>query len=288
MAFSNKQIFFSRTSFLLAAVLPMIASLVVLSLAGVGKNIWLTQLMFIGAAFLLGATGRFYDRRMHGIRLAYGVTLLTWIGLSVPLLIQTLAPHRWVPLGPLKLYVAPLILPSFFAACSVFVRERGKIGSIVFVALIGAGMLLAIQPDAFQVLALLAGAAALFWRYRTDFLRSIMTLIIIAVVTGWAFTRPDPLKPVPYVEGVFALALENSVFAGCVVIASALTLIASLYVYARRGVDWLAAVAAYYAILFVGSVAGLTPAPLIGYGAGPWLGYGFMAAVSRWFEPDGA
>lgn len=288
MAFSNKQLFFSRTPFLLAAVLPMIASLVVLSLAGVGKNIWLTQLTFIGAAFLLGATGRFYDRRLDGFRLACGIIFLTWIGLSVPLLIQSLAPHRWVPLGPLKLYVAPLILPSFFAACSVFVRERGKMGAIVFVALIGASMLLAIQPDAFQVLALLAGAAALFLRYRTDFLRSIITLIIIAIMTGWAFTRPDPLEPVPYVEGVFALALQNSVFAGCVVIASALILIVSLYVYARRGADWLVAVAAYYAILFVGSVAGLTPAPLIGYGAGPLLGYGLMAAVSRWFEPDAA
>jgi hypothetical protein len=41
-------------------------------------------------------------------------------------------------------------------------------------------------------------------------------------------------------------------------------------------------VASYYAVLFLCSVAGLTPAPLIGYGAGPLLGFGLMVAMSSW------
>jgi hypothetical protein len=163
---------------------------------------------------------------------------------------------------------------------------RGNLEGIAFTALAGASIVLAIQPDASQVLALLTGSAVLFMRYRSDLLRSTITLVANAIVTAWAFTRPDPLAPVPHVEGVFAIALGRSLFAGFAIIASAFTLISGLYAYSLRGPAWLAAVAAYYAVLFVCSVAGLTPAPLIGYGAGTLLGFGLMAAVSRWVEPD--
>ena len=53
------------------------------------------------------------------------------------------------------------------------------------------------------------------------------------------------------------------------------------------GQPWLSAVAAYHAVLFACSIAGLTPAPLIGYGAGPLLGFGLMVAVAGWAAPRG-
>jgi cell division protein FtsW (lipid II flippase) len=258
---------FSRVPFLQAAAAPLAAGLIVLSLA-----------------LFLGVAGQFLDRWIHGFTTANVIALLALIGIATPLLTHSSAPHRWVPVGALNLYIAPLLLPSFFAACSVYLHKQGKQRAIAFTALIGASVLLAIQPDASQVLALLAGSVTLFRRYRTDLLRSTIASIIIALVTVWAFTRPDPLKPVPHVEGVFALAFEHSLFTGCVVIASAIILIVCLVVYSRQSAAWLAAVAAYYATLFGCSVAGLTPAPLIGYGAGPVLGFGLMAAVSGWIE----
>ncbi len=278
----------SRVPFLLVAAAPLAAGLAVLSFADVGKSIWLMQLLFICIIFLLVVAGQFLDRWIHGFIPAKGIALLTLTGIAAPLLAHSSLPHRWVPLGALKLYVAPLLLPSFFAACSVYFRNRGKTGSIAFTALIGASILLAIQPDASQVLALLAGSVTLFRRYRADLLRSTITSIIMVFVTVWAFTRPDPLEPVPYVEGVFALALGYSFLAGFAVISSAFIFIACLYAYSRRRAAWLAAVAAYYATLFVCSAAGLTPAPLIGYGAGPLLGFGLMAAISGWIEPETA
>lgn len=272
--------------FVPAAVFPLAAGLAVLSFADVGKSIWRMQLLLIGIAFLLVVAGHCLDRWMHGFTPAHAIALLTLMGIAAPLLAQSSVPHRWVQLGPLNLYIAPLLLPSFFAACSVYVQKQGMISAIAFIALTSVSILLAIQPDASQVLALLAGSATLFMRYRTDLLRSTITLIIIALVTVWAFTRPDPLELVPYVEEVFALALRHSLLAGLAVILSAFIFIVCLYTYSRRGAAWLAAVAAYYAMLFVCSVAGLTPAPLIGYGAGPLLGFGFMAAVSPWFAPE--
>lgn len=275
-----------RGRILLGAALPLAAGLAVLSFADVGRSIWRMQLLLIGIALLLAVAGQCLDRRMHGFAPAHAMVFLTLTGIGAPLLIQSSVPHRWIPLGPLHLYIAPLLLPSFFAACSVYARKRGKNSAIAFMALVGVSVLLALHPDASQVLALLAAAAALFGRFRTDLFRSVITLIVIALVAGGAFTRPDPLAPVPYVEGVFALAFEHSLLAGCAVLASALSLIVCLYFHSRRGADWLIAVAAYYATLFAGSAAGLTPAPLIGYGAGPLLGYGFMAAVSLWFDPE--
>ena len=64
-------------------------------------------------------------------------------------------------------------------------------------------------------------------------------------------------------------------------IASAVALVAGLQVHALRGHRWASAVASYYAVLFGCSVMGLTPAPLIGFGAGPWLGFGLLMAVAR-------
>jgi hypothetical protein len=49
-----------------------------------------------------------------------------------------------------------------------------------------------------------------------------------------------------------------------------------------QGFPWLSAVATCYAVLFLCSVAGLTPAPLMGYGADPLLGFGLMVAMSSW------
>lgn len=276
---------FVRAPFLLAAF-PLAASFLVLAFADVGKNTWRLHLLLICAACLLIAAGRFLAHRAHRITPAKGMVLLTLLGVAAPLFISSSGSHRWVQVGPLSLYMAPLLLPSFYAACSAMLRQRGKQEPIAFAALIGTSVLLALQPDASQVLALLAGSAVLLLRYAGALFRTAVTLATIALVAVWAFTRPDPLEPVPHVEGVFALALEHSLLAGLGVIASAFIFVAGLVACSRRGSTGLAAVAAYYAVLYVCSVAGLTPAPLIGYGAGPLLGFGLLAAVSEWIDSE--
>jgi hypothetical protein len=109
-------------------------------------------------------------------------------------------------------------------------------------------------------------------------------LIATALIAGYAFSRPDPLEPVPYVEGVFILAFEHSVAAGLFVLAGAFALVGGLWLRSLRDNAWLAAASGYYAVLFACSVPGLTPAPLVGYGAAPLLGFGLMVAVLRMLE----
>lgn len=276
----------SRSQSLLAAVPPVAASFAVLAIGAVGRGMWLTHLLAICLACVLAVAGSQLIRLARAPSPAAAIILLTVAGVSVPLLRDSPGPNRWALLGPLNLYMAPLLLPSFLAACSVFARKRGNCNMIAFAATLAVSILLAAQPDASQLLALLVGSMVGFLRYRSDTFRSVITFVAIALVMAWTFSRPDPLEPVSYVEGVFVLALGHSLFAGLAVITSAITLVTGLYICSFRGPSWLSAVAAYYAVLFACSVAGLTPAPLIGYGAGPLLGFGLMVAVSQWIEAE--
>lgn len=264
---------------LLAALPPVIASFAVLAIADVSKGVWFIHLLAIALSYLLALTG---NRLLHAARsrqIAFSIIFLTLLGIAAPLLSDSSGPDRWVSLGPLNLYMAPLLLPSFLAACSVYARKDDSHEIFVIVAVLSVTLLLAIQPDASQALALSLGSAVAFLKYKSNTLRSGVTIALATLVTAWSFTRPDPLQPVPYVEEVFRLTFGYSLFVGIIVIACAISLVATLWVYSFKGATWLSAVATYYAALFACSIAGITPAPLIGYGSGPILGFGLMTAI---------
>jgi cell division protein FtsW (lipid II flippase) len=277
-----------RTRLLLIAAPAALASFAILALAAVGKNVLLMQLVALVLACLIAFAGRLSKPLTRRFSPSIVILVLTLIVVALPLLLEASGPNRWLPLGPLKLYVAPLVLPAFVAACAVEARRDGGRGLGLFVAAIGVSVLLALQPDASQALALLVGLVFAVLGSRAFAMRSIGALIAIALVTVWAFSKPDPLEPIPHVEGVFALALGHSLVVGCVVAACAIALVAGLVALSRRVAHWLLAVAGYYATLYGCSIAGLTPAPLIGYGAAPLLGYGLLLAVFSWFDSTGS
>jgi hypothetical protein len=275
-----------RAHLLLIATPAVAASLAILAIAGVNKSLWLIQLVAIALACVIAYSDGLLKRLPRKLSPSIVVMVFTVGCIALPLLSDITGPKRWTSVGPLKLYMAPIVLPAFIAACLVQVRERGRHGILGFAAAIGASLLLAVQPDASQVLALSVGFAVGLLYCREQAFKSIVTLIAMAFIVLWAFSKPDPLQPVSYVEGVFALALNYSLVSGAALIACAITLIAGLFFYAFRGASWFSAIAAYYATLYACSVAGLTPAPLIGYGAAPLLGYGFMIATSSWIAVD--
>ncbi len=268
------------TVLLLAAAPPIAASMVVLALAGVNRSIWNVHFAAIVLALLLAIVGGRALRGVPAAVVAPAVFLLTFAGLAVPLLRGGAVPVRWLACGGMQLYMAPVCLPVFLTVCSREIGAAGRRRGIAFAALVVVSGLLAAQPDAAQMLALLAAAAVVFVRERAPRVPATALAVAMAAATAWSFTRPDPLAPVPYVEGVFALALGHSSVVGIAVIAGAAALVLGLWTCARRGVAGPAAVAAYYAVLFACSVAGITPAPLVGYGAGPLLGFGLLAAMS--------
>ena len=269
------------SSHLLFTAVPAIAaSIAVLAFAAVGRNTWIVQAIAIVLACAIAVAGARVGGRTR-IRFPAGALVcLTLLGIAIPLLSRSSGPHRWVALGPVNLYMASVLLPAFLLACSVWIARRGRFERLALAAIAGAGVLLAAQPDAPQALALFVAATFVVARSSSRSPASILTLIVVALTTAWAFSQPDPLHPIPHVEGVFALALSQSLFAGVAVIACAAALVIGRHVMSSGGRTWLSAIAAYYAVLFACSGAGMTPAPLIGYGAGPWLGFGLMVAAA--------
>lgn len=274
----------SSLSLFIVAVPPIVGSFIVLALAAVGWSVWITHLVAIIVACCLGLMGSHMHKRGNHLSVTCVVVILTLIGLAMPLLGDSTEPERWIPAGPLRFYVAPLMLPSFIAACSVFMDKDGQYQMMYLAAVLVAALLLAFQPDASQVLGLLVASAVVIVRYRLGTFCFSAIVIPLALVTMWAFSMPDPLAPVPHVEEVFALALGHSLLAGIAVIASAAALIFGLWRQSVSSSPGLSAVAAYYMVLFVCSTAGITPAPLVGYGAGPILGFGLMVGLLGWFK----
>jgi cell division protein FtsW (lipid II flippase) len=281
-ALGSTGIYMSRFGLLFSALSVAIASFAVLALAGVSATVWIVQAMAVIAAAAIALAGKLLGR-WHGAPLPAGLILAaTLIGIAAPMFSGESDPERWISLGPLSLYVAPVLLPAFLVACSTCVYRPGVPERWALMALAGVSVLLALQPDGSQAIALLMGAAVAIARARERSRLAVFALIVAALASVWAFTRPDPLEPIAYVEGVFELALGYSCLAGVAVVASAVALIVSLHLSPSNAGRGLSAVAAYYAVLYACSVAGLTPAPLIGYGAGPWLGFGLAVGAVSW------
>ena len=275
----------SSQPLLIVAIPPILGSLVVLSIADVGMNVWITHLLAISLGCCLVFVGSYLRRLSNRKITAFAIIILTLLGLATSILGgDSSEPERWISVGPVRLYIAPVLLPSFIGACSVYVGEDSKQQMVSFTAVLATGLLLSLQPDASQVLGLTAASAVVVAQHRLGVFRLGAVAFLLGALTLWAFSLPDPLEPVPHVEEVFALALSHSLFAGLAIIASAGAFIVGLWIRSRSGPSWLAAVASYYMVLFVCSTTGITPAPLLGYGAGPILGFGLMTGLLGWLE----
>ncbi|MGL5059992.1 MAG: hypothetical protein ACRC62_08415 [Microcoleus sp.] len=261
----------------------------VLATARVANSILLIQLMSICLAALIALVGMklmtSHKLETHKLETVVFVFIaLTLLALGIPLAGTSSEPERWIELGLFKLYIAPVFLPSLLVVCSVALQKSRKEEVIALVGLGGAACLLAAQPDGPQVLALSVGASVILLRRKPNAIQIGLSLLVMTITSVWAFMQPDPLQPVAYVEGVFELAFNQSMLLGVVVIFAAVVLVVGLCWESQKGQPWLWAVAAYYLILYLFSLAGLTPAPLIGFGSGPILGFGLMVLLSSLFK----
>ena len=260
---------------LLLTALPVFgASLIVLALAGVGIGVWWVQAAAIALVPVLAASVAACSTERRGVGIALGCLALV----ALPLVMTGSGPQRWLPLGALSIYVAPIAIPVAMVAAAAVLREGPGRRPLVLTLLAGLALLLALQPDFAQVLALTA-AAAFVLVGRGRLLVDLVGLLPFALAGWWAASRPDPLVPVEHVELVFALAFARAPWAGLCVSLAALATVALLAFRLARIDRALLAVPAYYAVLFVVSLSGITPAPLIGFGAGPWLGFGCMLGM---------
>ena len=262
------------------AALPLAASLMVLAIADVGPATWTLQLCAVALAAGVALAFRPGLGLPHAPARSVVLIAVALVGLGLSLLADGQDPHRWLPIGPVRLYLAPVVLPVLLMAWHALAHAPARLQAFANAAVVTAGVMFALQPDASQALALLSAVTVIGWRADGSRRAAVPVWIGLALAAAWAVRRPDPLQPVPHVEGVMALAFAHAVPAGLVVVAGAVALVAGLWRAGGTGASALQGLAAYYATLFLCAHAGLTPAPLIGVGAGPWLGYGLLAAMA--------
>lgn len=259
--------------YLLLAAAPAIAgSLILMRMAGVASAALALQ---AGAAACLALAAMMPARWSAPL-----ATHARWLvpslaaALFVPIALGNGAgPHRWISGAGVRLYLVPLLLPM------VFRLARGS--ALDLAALVVAGVALLAQPDAAQATATACAAAVLVWFAQRATAMRVATLAVLWVSAVVAWQRPDPLTPVPHVEGVFLLAAGAGPAALAAAIAAAALPVATLaWLGATTREQGCLAVAVYYAALLAQAPMLVTPVPLLGYGAAPILGYAVMMAVS--------
>ena len=255
-------------AFGIASLLTIALGAVVMANADIPLSIWIRNPI---AWLLAGAVALFLaSRGWLGAWLAPVAAIIIAVSLIGP---DQQGVHRWLDLGPVQLNAAALVLP---AAVVAFVRTPAVVAIPSFAIIVG---LLAWQPDISQ-LAAFALATTLLCAVRFGWKGVAVALLLSAAAIALCLSRPDPLAPVPHVEGIFTLAWSQSpVLAITMAVSLALAALSPLLL--RRSAPASLALTAYFAATSLAFLLGAYPAPLAGYGlsfvVGWWLGF---AAVS--------
>lgn len=262
-----------------AAVPAVALSAWLMSLAGAPHSALSLQVVVAGVA--AAAFVALSDReRMRHAGGSHWLALAMALSLFVPMLNGAEdGPQRWLVLGSTRVYLAPVVLPTALLLLGATLRSPATFAMSV----VGVASALALQPDAAQLTAFATAMLVLLPSLRSHRLLvlALSTVLLCCAVVAWR--RPDPLEPVRYVEGVFSLAADVSPFAlTAALIAAALPVVAFVRVARVEHSRGAFAVAVYYACLFALAPLQVTPVPLLGFGAGPILGYFLVAgAASR-------
>lgn len=268
-----------RLSLLCAATPAVVGSLLLMRFAGVGTASILLQ----ATTFGLGAAALALAPRVWGRPRSRafwsGIAAALVASLLLPLVVNHgTSPQRWVSLGGLRVYVAPLVMPPLLLLLGRAVQDSLFRAAWALLASVTASVALLLQPDAAQLDALACAMVPIAWTARLSRVARVLLLTAIAACALAAWQRPDPLEPVRHVEGVFALAAGAGPLAFAASVCAAIGPAGALLWHAARDRDaGVLAVAVYYAVVLAHAPLLVTPVPLLGFGAGPILGYVVMA-----------
>lgn len=185
--------------------------------------------------------------------------------------------HRWLYVGPVRLYAAAIFLPVLLPALAWLLGKELKI--IACTLTFSVTGLLVYQPDAAQGAAFALSAGWLLIR-RGNLSRTWSCLVsgalLICLILAWL--QPDPLPAVEYVEGVVGMAARISPGLAIVCLC-ALAILPLPYVWVSRQSraqidrDLGIAFATYFGVTLLASALRNFPVPIMGYGASPIIGY---------------
>lgn len=255
-----------KAAVMLQVVATLVISVLAIRAAGGSSSAMILQVA-AGVVGALSAIVIAWRVRPPG-RIAAVIVLALTLAIEAYILVAGVSMEgvrRWVAVGPLQLHAASLLVP--LAAWTAAQR----LDAIVALLLAATLIVLAAQPDAASVLALTLalGVVALVDKSKRR-LAGILAVIGGAGV-AWALSRPDPLPAVDHVELVVRRAFEVSPTLGPLA-AVALIAVPMAMLWSRRAPAALALAAAWAGFVLANLIANY-PAPVIGAGAAPVLGW---------------
>lgn len=274
-----------RTAPVFAALPALVGSLLVMSAAGAGQMVMVQQV----AVSAIAATSSWNLARARAtarpIASRSVIIVVALLALAVPMVASTEPPHRWLTIAGLRLYMAALILPATVLILSDAWLEAAppsaRMPTAVILTTLAMAALLAAHPDASQMTALAGAMTVTLLRSFRRPLPTLVTIVVLAACSLFAWRQPDPLLPVPYVEGVLDVAASAGWLAWLAAIAClAVPPVVLAWRASTTGKRALLAPAVYYVIIDVMAWRQLTPMPLLGFGASPILGYFLMAGLA--------
>jgi cell division protein FtsW (lipid II flippase) len=261
-----------------------LGSLWIIHTAQAGSSSLLQQIVVIAAASAICGFAIFYKKNT--------IPLVPWIllaaalvGLVLPLLLplllaQTSEPQRWLEVGGFRFYVAALFLPTTVWLLTYALQTTHTRWTPIFCVIFG--FILAAQPDASQVSAFSLACILAFFLTRQTLLAKLTILIALLICTAIAWLQPDLLQPVPHVEGVLTLALSVSPFALALALCALFLPVGALIWRARvSGIAAFYTVTVYYLAIGIFACFGLTPMPLLGFGAASVFGFFLLVFTSQ-------
>ena len=188
--------------------------------------------------------------------------------------------HRWIPVGPLTVHAGAVCLPILIVALGVLDTFGGKLRWGPMLLAMAVAMLLMLQPDAAQATAFAAAVFTFLIVNKQRAPAAWVAALVIAVLAAWTWTRPDPLPPVPYVEGIIGLARQSGLVWLVASIAALAVLPLPFFVSPLSCHSNVArALGVYLCICILAPLFGHFPVPLVGFGLSPIVGY-FVALAN--------
>ncbi len=263
----------ARLPYLLAPVPALVVGVLTMRMSDVPAALWGQNLAAWAVGTLL-CLGLWRTRSSPGRwRWFDFAAVLTLAALAATLLAPGVeGVHRWVPLGPVRLHAAAVLLPLLLVAFQGLSQARGW--WIATGVAVGVAFVLLLQPDAAQATAFVAGCLVLLLPLAGRDPLRLACILLLPVLAGLAWLRRDPLAPVPHVEGIVGLAAGLG--AGWAVAAVFSLLVLPLpFFRAARGAERHVGLAlgTYVTITLLAPFLGNFPVPVMGYGVSPIIGY---------------